>query len=286
MFGYVKPYNSELKVREDEYYRGIYCGLCRSLSKNTGGFSSIILSYDMTFFAIVRMALKGMHVKMKKRRCLPHPFRKHTSADDNEELKYAAYCSVVLAHMKVKDNISDERSLKKAASILASPFTSIMSRRAKEKFVTDTIQKGMNVFSALEDEKCQSIDAPADAFGQIFSELMSYKLEGNAREIAKDIGLHVGKWVYFADARCDYRKDLKNNSYNPFIYAFDSQEKAEQFFNDEFNMVMSLELNRIKNDFELIDRTGDPELYACAENIILAGMKNTLNREIEKEKNS
>ena len=69
MFGYVKPYNSELKVREDEYYRGIYCGLCRSLSKNTGGFSSIILSYDMTFFAIVRMALKGMHVKMKKRRC-------------------------------------------------------------------------------------------------------------------------------------------------------------------------------------------------------------------------
>jgi hypothetical protein len=46
---------------------------------------------------------------------------------------------------------------------------------------------------------------------------------------------------------------------------------------------MSLELNRIKNDFALIEKTADPELYACAENIILAGMKNTLKRELEKE---
>ena len=283
MFGYVKPLCSELKVREDEYYRGIYCGLCRSLSENTGGFSSIILSYDMTFFAIVRMALTGTHVKMKKRRCPPHPIKKRTVAFDNEELKYSAYCSAVLAHMKVKDNIHDEKFFKKAASVLVSPFTSIFAKRAKEKYVKETIEKGMKYFSSFEDNKCSSIDEPADAFGQMIGDLLSYKLDEKNALIAKDIGIHVGKWVYLADARCDYYKDLKNSSYNPFIYAFESQEKAEQFFNEDFDMIMSLELNRIKNDFALIEKTADPELYACAENIILAGMKNTLKRELEKE---
>ena len=283
MFGYVKPLHSELKVREDEYYHGIYCGLCRSLSKNTGGFSSITLSYDLTFFAILRMALKGTHVHMRRRRCLPHPVKKHTTADDNEELKYTAYCSVVLAHMKVKDNINDEKFFKKAASILASPFTSLMAKRAKEKFVKETITSGLEKFSSYEKEKCTIVDAPADAFGQMVAELLAYKMKGDSLEIAKDIGLHLGKWIYLADARCDYYKDIKNKTYNPFIYAFDSQESAEKFFEEEFNMIMSLELNRMYNDFALIDKTGDPELYACAENIILAGMRNTLNRYLEKE---
>ena len=116
--------------------------------------------------------------------------------------------------------------------------------------------------------------------------MLSYGMEGNSFEIAKDIGLHLGKWIYLADARCDYYKDTKNNTYNPFIYSFDSRESAESFFKEELNMIMSLELNRIYNDFALIDKTGDPELYACAENIILVGMRNTLNRYLEKESKS
>jgi hypothetical protein len=185
--------------------------------------------------------------------------------------------------MKVKDNIHDEKFFKKAASVLVSPFTSVFAKRAKEKYVKETIEKGMKHFSSFEDNKCSSIDEPADAFGQMIGDLLSYKLDEKNALIAKDIGIHVGKWVYFADARCDYYKDLKNSSYNPFIYAFESQEKAEQFFKEDFDMIMSLELNRIKNDFALIEKTADPELYACAENIILAGMKNTLKRELEKE---
>ena len=31
MFGYVRPYRPELRVREDEYYKGTYCGLCKAM---------------------------------------------------------------------------------------------------------------------------------------------------------------------------------------------------------------------------------------------------------------
>lgn len=54
MFGYVRIDKGELKVKEYEAYRGIYCSLCRALSKRYGLFSRLILSYDMTFLAMVR----------------------------------------------------------------------------------------------------------------------------------------------------------------------------------------------------------------------------------------
>jgi hypothetical protein len=31
MFGYVRPYRDELKVKDYELYRAVYCGLCHSL---------------------------------------------------------------------------------------------------------------------------------------------------------------------------------------------------------------------------------------------------------------
>ena len=33
MFGYIKPFKPELKVREFDTYQAFYCGLCRQLCK-------------------------------------------------------------------------------------------------------------------------------------------------------------------------------------------------------------------------------------------------------------
>ena len=38
MFGYVTANKPEMKIREYEYYRGVYCGLCRALGKCGGIF--------------------------------------------------------------------------------------------------------------------------------------------------------------------------------------------------------------------------------------------------------
>ena len=56
MYGYIRTFDPELKVREQEYYRAVYCGLCRTMGKCTGQCSRMTLSYDFTLFALVRMA--------------------------------------------------------------------------------------------------------------------------------------------------------------------------------------------------------------------------------------
>ena len=53
MFGYVKVYKPELKMKEFEMYRGIYCSLCKQLGKSYGLFARMTLSYDFAFMAIL-----------------------------------------------------------------------------------------------------------------------------------------------------------------------------------------------------------------------------------------
>lgn len=57
MFGYVRIYKPELKVGEYEQYQGVYCSLCKQLGKSCGQTARLSLSYDLTFFALFRMAL-------------------------------------------------------------------------------------------------------------------------------------------------------------------------------------------------------------------------------------
>ena len=78
MFGYIKVERDELRVREYEYYKATYCGLCRSMGKCTGQCSRMLLSYDFTFLAGVRMALCGEKPQFKRRRCIAHPLRRRS----------------------------------------------------------------------------------------------------------------------------------------------------------------------------------------------------------------
>lgn len=59
MFGYVKAYKPELKVRDYEQYKAVYCSLCKTLGREYGLFARLTLSYDFTFAALLRLALSG-----------------------------------------------------------------------------------------------------------------------------------------------------------------------------------------------------------------------------------
>ena len=55
MFGYVKACTPELKIKEFETYKAVYCSLCKKLGKSYGILSRFTLSYDFTFLAILNM---------------------------------------------------------------------------------------------------------------------------------------------------------------------------------------------------------------------------------------
>ena len=71
MFGYVKPVTSELIVKDYEFYRAAYCGICRSMKKHTGALSNITLSYDSVLLALVRMLyVEDKEISAKMKRCI------------------------------------------------------------------------------------------------------------------------------------------------------------------------------------------------------------------------
>ena len=57
MTGYVKISKADLKVKELELYRGIYCSLCNALGRNYSVFARLLLSYDFAFAAMLKLAL-------------------------------------------------------------------------------------------------------------------------------------------------------------------------------------------------------------------------------------
>ena len=120
MFGYVKPYVPDLRVRENEMYRALYCGLCRSMGKCTGCLSRFTLSYDFVFLAALRTALCKDEIKVRAHRCFVHPLKKRPAVESSDALKYSAACSAVLCRAKLADDVRD--TARSAAAVGEDPY--------------------------------------------------------------------------------------------------------------------------------------------------------------------
>ncbi len=286
MFGFVKPFIPNLRVKEYEYYRSVYCGLCRSMKRHTGEISRATLSYDMTFFALLRLALSGEDISIRRKRCAAHPMRARPMMCDNASLEYAAYISAILVYYKLQDTRADEHGAKKLGAAVLSPCASAMRRRSMRVYETadSVVGEAMREISSLEKERCPIPDMPADCFGRMLGTLLACGLETREAAIAQEIGLHTGRWVYLADAVCDYPQDKKSGSYNPFLYAFPEEAQMEDFRRTMMRGVLSMETDAIARSVLLIDFEDRLLLRRCIENIIEDGMESALSMAVGKEK--
>ena len=130
MFGYIKPYIPDLKVREHELYRALYCGLCRTMGRETGTLSRFTLSYDFAFLSAVRFLATGNLPIADKKSCMAHPLKKRSYIKDSEELRYCARVSALLTDGKLRDDLADEAGLKRLRAILTLPEASYMVKKA------------------------------------------------------------------------------------------------------------------------------------------------------------
>ncbi len=285
MFGYVKPFVPNLRVKEYELYKSVYCGLCRSMKKHTGNLSRVTLSYDMTFFALVRTVLAEKDFSIRKRRCAVHPMKTRPMLEDCDALAYAAYVSALLTAHKIDDTILDERGFKRAAARAVRPYARRLKRKAgRAEYEIDSVVRGaMEETRRLEREKCPSPDLLADVFGRMLGTLLAMGLDGRKKTIAYEIGLHTGRFVYMIDAVCDYEEDRKNGSYNPFLYAFEREEEMQTFRETLLRGVMTLETDAILRAVYLLDYDGKPMFRECIENIIVDGMGSALSIAVGKE---
>ena len=288
MYGYIRTYVPELKVREQEYYRAVYCGLCRTMGKCTGQCSRFTLSYDFTFLSLLRLALTREEVTIRPRRCAAHPFRKKLMADSHDALAYCAYISALMAYYKISDDKKDEKGIKRFQATMAAPYFKKLRKKAlKAGYATpdDQIKACMTAISQLEAENIPSADQPAELFGELMAYIVSYGLEGDSARIGKMLGHHLGRWIYLSDAMDDYADDVARDRYNPFAALWQGGEIDERR-KENLSCALMAELVRMESALDLADpgETESGNLWGSIRNILYLGMPTTAERILYPEK--
>ncbi len=279
MFGYVRINKPELKVREYEIYRGLYCSLCRAIGKYFGQAARLTLSYDITFLLLARLSLNNVSPCFKSGRCPFNPTKKCSYClNAEQELKYAASVSMMLFYHKVRDNIADGGFFKRLLMWLILPFAAVKNRKATRLYpaISEKISSAMERQRLVERERETMPDKAAhesaDALGLIFCEGME---EGS--QAAYRFGYGIGKWVYLCDAADDLVRDIKSGSYNPFIEKHgikserDITDAVKQDIEGQLNMSCSIACSAY-------DGVGNKSMSNLVENIIYEGTENTLKK--------
>lgn len=228
MFGYIMPAKPELKVKEFESYRAMYCGLCMQLKADYGQFSRLFLSYDLLTVALLADGLSGEAGAPKCQRCVANP-RKRCMQTATNGLGIAATAQVLLAWYKVADSLQDERFgkkvLAKAVQILLKPAFTKAKRKAPG--LNETLAQQMQQQNQLEQEQCTQPERAAEPTGTMTAAVLSAcAVQPEQRHILERLGLFLGKIIYWLDAAEDFEADQKQGNYNVFLATGCTKEEA------------------------------------------------------------
>lgn len=208
MYGYIRLIENTTPPSIHQQYRTKYCSLCHSLWNNYGLKSRFLLSYDMTFLAIV-LDLKD-HVDVHDNMLC---FRKVKILHDQEKWKELAGLSILLAGKKLEDDIIDENSIK--AKIGLKTFEKAFKKAENDyPIVARILEEGFREMSLMEKDG-KDVYGLSERFGKIIVDSVREMFPCSKEDLA--IMKHVTKWVYFIDALDDLEKDAIKGRYNPFI---------------------------------------------------------------------
>lgn len=289
MFGYVKPNKSELKIKDYETYKALYCSLCKTLGKEYGLIARNLLTYDAVFYILIRKtvfqnnsdcAYSGV--------CKFNPLKKCNYINQDTYLSQASALSVIMFYYKIKDNIADGSFFKKTLSFLILPYIKLKFNKAIKNYseFNDIIKETMMFQSNTESDLTASLDMSAHASATALEKIFSLGIKDkNQSKVIKRLGYCLGRWVYLIDAFDDLEDDIKNKSFNPFIikYNLDKSYLKEKDYSIEKEIISSIRMtaNETGLALELLEKNCYVPLI---ENIIFDGMENELVKIINKKR--
>lgn len=263
MFGYVRPYKSELRVREYEQYKAVYCRLCKTLGREYGLLARFSLSYDCTFYAMLSLSAAGARLEERCGRCAVNPLKKCRYLEaDGESYEKAAALSVLLTWHKLRDDLADSGFWKSLGCRLLLPLVSRKAKKAGKRypFLAEAAQEAMDGQKAAEEEEAgvdRCAEPTAHLLAVLFRELGGEN-QGQAAAL-EQFGYFLGRWVYLMDAADDLEEDRKQGSFNPLLRRLglgknDRLTDADRKKTDEAcNEILNATLARMLPPLNLID---------------------------------
>ena len=278
MFGYVKAYKPELRIKEFEFYKAVYCSLCRDLGKKYGIVSRFSLSYDFTFLALLNMSLSDECVGVERKRCAFNPLKKCNYCKGTDFLEMPSAAAMIMLYYKIADNIADEKGFKKLGYMILRPFFGSARKKAVRRFpmLESIVSEYINTQALLEKDDCRDMDKAADptakALGEIFTLCSD---DGVQKRVLYRLGYCMGRYIYLLDAACDLKDDIKKGSYN--VLKNGSEGDTSKYIKDRVEPQLYFCINEACKAFELLDIK---KFKTILGNIIYLGLEDTFKKEL------
>ncbi|MBQ9978094.1 MAG: hypothetical protein IJP21_05825 [Clostridia bacterium] len=274
MFGYIRACKPEMRIKEFEMYKTVYCSLCKELGKSYGPFARLTLSYDFTFLALLNMSLKKDFCGTERKLCKCNPLKKCNYLKEGSDLEMPAAAAMIMLYYKLLDNIADEKGFKKIGYILIKPFFKSAHKKAAKSYpdIEKIVAEYICEQQALEKDNCQSIDKAADPTAKALAEIFALCSKNETdKRVLNRMGYCIGRYVYLLDAYCDLEEDIKKDRYNPLKF---SSENIKENIAVQLNICISqtgaaMELLNIEKFKNILD------------NIVFLGLEDTMKKELK-----
>ncbi len=221
MFGLVRAKKSEMRFKDYDTYKALYCTLCKTLGKRYGRLSRLLLDYDMVFMLMLGMSVEETPVCYHKKCCTSNPLKKCYYCEGEQPIiEYSAAVLMLLSEAKVRDNKADSKGVKKLLWSSVYPWFKRKKKKAAALYpsAAKTVDTYIEEQWAVEKGDFKGIDAAAEPTSKALSSLFSEMAKDqNNKRIFENIGYLLGKWIYIADAALDSEKDIKKGNYNPLV---------------------------------------------------------------------
>ncbi len=280
MFGYIRASKPELKVKEYEEYKAVYCSLCKSLGKSYGLLSRFTLSYDFTFLAMLNMALTDGCVGYVQKRCAFNPLKKCNYCKDLAPLDMPSAAAMIMLYYKILDNIADEKGFKKIGYYLLKPIFSHAHKKAAKEYpqIETAVSEYITAQNALEKAECTAIDEAADPTARVMQTILQMCSNDQTQKRVLDrLGYCLGRYIFLLDAAVDLEDDIKSGSYNVL------KNRAAGDIKEYVKITLTPQLyfcvNEAARAFELLDIKKYKTILG---NIIYLGLEETFIKELNK----
>ncbi len=278
MFGYVTPLKCELRLREFDVYKAVYCGLCDCLQRRCGYFSKILLNYDFVFLSMIGISLSDSQPKIERTHCNTNPLKRCSMCRHPAAQTYSAAALCVSASCKLRDDIADEHGLKKLRAAVLLPTARAAEKRALRLYPeleSDVILPLSRQTAAEKNAEC-TLDAAIDNTAASLAAILAhYARNDDELRILHRLGYVLGRFIYLADAADDLEQDVAKKRFNPLLRKFsitkgDSTKlaNARKFARGE----MMLAAAEVGDCYNLLDINN---FKGILDNIVYLGLRHT-----------
>ncbi len=287
MLGYVKAFKPEMKIKDYELYKGVYCSLCRALGRLYSPLAQLFLSYDFAFAAVLRLAAIENGCDFSPKRCPYNPAKKCMICLKKDEIDFCAHAVIVTVFYKVRDNLHDGGIKSKLLAMLIYPVIYFMHKKAKRLSpeADGIVERSMKAQLETEKKTGVGIDEAAHPSAEALGRIFSLGFDGERKNALYSLGYMIGRFVYILDAADDIEDDIKNGSFNPLgnEYSDMKNEETRRAFAGRVREMLNLTQS---SAIDALDELEKKRFGDILENIVFDGLTHSADKALEKYGNS